>query len=126
MHGLGQKVFAGALDEAGGWTDTNVNSSGSPIALNQGNNAQVNYVLSVDIAGNKTFTISNVAGAQQFRMRFTLTDLWVLTWPANFLMSDARWNAGTKEWTPDDAGDFEAIGTYDGTNWFLVINGPYD
>lgn len=128
MHGLGQKVFAGALDEAGGWTDTNIDSSGPAIVLNQGNNAQVNYVLSVDIDEAKTISITNVTGAQQFRMRFTivnaLTD--ILTWDANFFMSDARWNAVDKEWTPDDAGDYEAVGTYDGTNWFLVINGPYD
>jgi hypothetical protein len=102
------------------------NFGGNPIVLNQGNNQSVVYVPSEDISENKTFQIINVTGAKEFRIRFTLTDLWVLTWPANFFMSDARWNAGTKEWTPDDAGDFEAIGTYDGTNWFLVINGPYD
>lgn len=104
------------------WNRTTVDSSGN-ITMNMGNRQLRQFLASANIAAPKTWILSNTTNSFEFRFRFTLTGLHVQTMPADFKMTDPLFNTATQEWTPLDIGEYEAHGTYDGTNWNLSIVG---
>ena len=121
MNG-GQSVVVSAA----GWRRINVNTANATLPLNMGGKQQVQFVPSAAIAAPKTWVVTNDNNAFEFLFRFTLSGVDAQTLPADFLMTDPLFNPATNVWTPIDAGDYEAHGTYDGTNWYLTIVGLYD
>lgn len=102
-------------------------TSGAAISLDMQSRADVQFISSDNIAASATISMANDSNAFYWSWRFNLTAPGiVLTFPADFYMSDALWNDATKEWTNIDAGDYEAQASYDGTSWVLRIFGPLD
>lgn len=102
-----------------------VDTSGSTITLNIGSQIQRIFTPSANFSGAKTWALSNDSNGLRIEFSFNLTGLGVQTFPSNFVMSDARWNTSTQEWTPLDTGEYLAKATFNGTNWRLTIEGPF-
>lgn len=108
------------------WSRVAVPVAPANLAMNMGSKQQVDFIPSGNITAPKTWVISNETEAYQFNMRFTLTGLDAQTMPVNFQMADPLWNPATNVWTPIDIGTYEALATFDGTNWFLKIIGLFE
>lgn len=122
------RATAGSGGGGGGssaWSRAAVDVSGGTIDLNMAGTQLREFTPSGAITAPKTWQVSNGGSAFQFRFRFTVDDLHVQTL-TGFKMSDARWNAGTEEWTPDDIGEYQAVGHYNGTDWYVEIAGVID
>jgi len=104
------------------WNRAQVNTSGN-ITLDMLNRQLREFNPSAAIAAPKTWILENASKAFEFRYRFTLSGLHVQTMPANFRMTDPMFNTSNQQWTPLDIGEYEAHGTFDGTNWNLTIVG---
>lgn len=106
-----------------------VDTSGATLTLDMDSRAERVFKGSADIGAIKTWALSNSANALCIpSFIFTLTGLYTQTMPANFKMSDARWNAGAKTWTPMDIGQYNAKAYFDGSSWLLTIDqnsGPF-
>ena len=104
------------------WNRTQVSTSGN-ITLDLLNRQLREFTPSAVIAAPKTWALANTNQAFEFRFRFTLTGLHAQTMPSNFRMTDPLFDTVTNIWTPLDVGEYEAHGTFDGTNWNLSIIG---
>lgn len=83
-------------------------------------------VCSPAISANKTVSFANLANAITVQILLEFASLVYVQFPSNVFMSDARWDTGTKRWTPFDTGIYKLKGTFDGTNWtFEEWTGPY-
>lgn len=88
---------------------------------------------SVAITSTKTWSLSNAGNAKRISGEFVISGLTPgasthdQTWPANFTMSDTRWEQnGSKKWTPIDNGTYEFIATTNnGVTWRLEISDVY-
>jgi hypothetical protein len=80
---------------------------------------------SAAITQNSTIVFTNDLNTNEFYFVFEITGgLYTLTMPADVMMSYADFVAGA--WTPPAEGRFVMHGIYDGTNWNVEIQGPYD
>lgn len=98
------------------------------ITLNFANKIRRNFAGATSFATPKTIAHSNDSNAVKYSFHFNITDVAAkLTFPAAYIMSDARWEAANpQEWEPADIGKYKATATYDGTNWWLEISpSPY-
>lgn len=104
-----------------------VDTTAAPIVMDAGGLSEVIFVGSNSIGSPKTWNLINASTTLLIpSMKFTLTTLDIQTFPSNFRMSDARWNAGAHTWTPLDTGTYEFSLSYDETNWTMTcIGGPY-
>jgi hypothetical protein len=106
-----------------------VDTSVATMTLDMNSFAQRIFKGSATITGPKTWALSNITNALNIpSFIFTLSGLHAQTMPSNFKMSDARWNSGTKVWTPLDAGQYNATLVFDGSSWLLTIDqnsGPF-
>jgi hypothetical protein len=106
-----------------------VATAGATLTLDMNSLAERIFKGDATITGPKTLALSNSGNALNIpSFIFTLSGLHALTLPSNFKMSDARWNSGTKVWTPLDAGQYNAKAVFDGTSWLLTIDqnsGPF-
>lgn len=105
-----------------------VNTSGN-IDLDLNGTAQRAFVGSQDINANKTWTISGISSAVTIPFfKFTVGTVGAeQTMPSNVKMVtyDGLWDDVTKKWTPDEEGDYIMSANYDGTTWYMKINGPF-
>lgn len=107
-------------------TEVTTDDSASPVILDMSNTQERLFVGSPAIGGARTIEMANIAGALRFSFFFNLSGLFALTLPSNFILNDARWNNGTKVWTPLDSGNYKMTGVYDGTNWWIdIVGGTY-
>lgn len=106
-----------------------VDTSGATITLNGQNKAKIWFTSSVAIDEPKTWVISNFNFLRDMRLKFTITnaDTDIQTFQAGvkILQTSGLFSESTGEWTPLVAGDYEAIISYDGTNLWVKIEGPY-
>lgn len=106
-----------------------VATAGATLTLDMNDFAERIFKGDSSIAAPKTWALSNSGNALNIpSFIFTLSGLHAQTMPSNFKMSDARWNSGTKVWTPLDAGQYNAKAVFDGTSWLLTIDqnsGPF-
>jgi len=78
------------------------------------------------IGAAKTWSFDNDEIAKEFSLLFELTTLDQQTFPASVIMSDGRWELdGSQIWTPMSVGKYKMVGTWDGANWWIEINGPF-
>lgn len=111
---------------AGSLTSLSVSTASGTVTLNFDTNVVRFFVGSASFATAKTIAFSNDSVALYFSFMFQITDVAaVLTLPSEVIMSDARWNTSSQEWTSFDTGKFRAKGDFDGTNWHVTITGPY-
>jgi hypothetical protein len=103
---------------------TTVSTSVNPIVFDMTSNDRVVFTGLSNIVSNKTWQLSNIG--KEVIIRFHISAGSVQTMPATFKMNDANWDSVGKTWTPPDTGDYEAIATYNGTDWYLKIIGPYN
>jgi hypothetical protein len=100
------------------------------IALDFSGNSEVTFVASVPIGANKTWQLVNNGSANKLYVLFTIAgaapETYAQVFPANFKMNNPNWDKIAKTWTTYQAGDFKATATYDGTNWWMDIEGGYN
>lgn len=105
------------------FTQVSADVTESPIAPNLQNTKQVIIIGSAPIGSPKTWQLVGSDSTLMIIILFNLTGLYAQTFPSNFIMNDVRWNTITKVWTPQDAGNYKAVGIYDGVNWWIDITG---
>lgn len=106
------------------WNRATVTTSGATITLDMVNRQLREFNASANIAAPKTWALANEARGFEFRFRFTISGgLHAQTMPADFKMTTPEFDPATNIWTPADVGEYEAHGTFDGTNWNLSIIG---
>lgn len=99
-------------------------TAGGTITLDFNSLKQRAFYGSATFSTPKTIAVSNATNIISFNFSFTITDVAaVLTMPATFVMSDVNWD-GT-DWTPPNTGNFLMGGYYDGTNYMVIIAGPF-
>lgn len=99
-------------------------TAGGTITLDMDSKVQRIFVGSASFATPKTIAMSNTTNALVFNLFVNVTNLAaVLTVPADWFMSDLQFD-GT-EWTPPETGRYELGGSFDGTNWWVKIQGPF-
>ena len=115
--------FAGG----GGLSVASADTTGATITIDFDESYQRIFFGSASFATPKTIALSNDTNAVKLDFSLNITNVaGVLTFPAEFVMSDVRWDTATQEWTPDQTGIFKGSAFYDGTNWILDISqSPY-
>lgn len=99
-------------------------TAGSSITLDMGSKTQKMFVGSASFASPKTIAMSNTANALLFNFFFEVTNVAaVLTFPGSWISSNTDFD-GT-DWTPPATGKYELGGSYDGTNWYIKVDGPF-
>lgn len=103
-----------------------VDTSINPV-INMANLKERIFLGTVAIAVARTWSFTNFANTIKARVFFTLSVASIQTMPANVFMQNfvGNWDITLKEWTPNATGNYEAEFTYDGTNFYLKIYGPY-
>lgn len=99
-------------------------TSGANINLNMGYTKERFFSSTDPIAAPASVQISRDARTTLFRWKFTMAALVAITFPDDFVMSDALFDDATKEWTPLDLGDYSLTAWWDGTSWTASIVGP--
>jgi hypothetical protein len=98
----------------------------SGIALEFNSRKTRDFITTVNIATPKTVTELNDTAATKFTYTFPISDVaGVLTLPSTYKMNDIRKSGN--DWTPDIVGQFVMEGkrAANGTDWNVVISGPY-
>lgn len=102
------------------------NTTTVPIVIDFLHLDNVRFKGSNTIGAAKTWSFDNDESAKQFSLLFELTTTDQQTFPASVIMSDGRWELdGAKIWTPLSIGKYKMQGTFDGSNWWVEINGPF-
>lgn len=110
---------------SGSLNSTTTSTVGGTITLDMNSQVQRIHVASASISGPKTIAMSNATNALVFAFTIQVTNVAaVLTMPGNWVMSSVNFD-GTA-WTPPSTGFFKFAGTYDGSNWFVNVAGPYN
>lgn len=93
------------------------------IELNFQGQRSLTFVVGENIIGATEFEISNDTNAVYFELIIVVITSSPMTFPSNFLMSDVRWDAGSKEWSPgEDQGTYKGRGTRLGSNWLFDMS----
>lgn len=104
-----------------------VSTSGGTITLDMDSKKQKMFVGSATFSASKTMAISNSTAALTFSFSFEVTDVAAtIVLPSTWLMGDVYWNSATDTWTPPATGKYLMVGSYNGTNWFITIAGPFN
>lgn len=99
-------------------------TAGGTITLDMNSLIQRMHIGSASFAGPKTLAMSNVTNSLLFNFIFEITNVAaILTVPADWLMSDLAFDGTT--WTPPQIGKYELGGSWDGTSWYVKIQGPF-
>lgn len=100
----------------------------SPIIVDMLNVSELMLKGTVAITGIRTWQFVNYTKALRIHsIRFSITGSPVQTMPATLKMRSYQggWDDGAKTWTPPGTGNYEADVTYDGTTWYMKIEGPF-
>lgn len=104
-----------------------VSTASGTITLDFGNETERRYKGSANITAARAWALDNDDNAVLIPSILFQTNAGVVhTFPAEFKMSNALWDSSAKTWTPLDAGRYEGSACFDGTNWWLKIEGPYN
>lgn len=107
-------------------TTRSVSTSGGTLTLNFANIDDTVFYGDASFGSAKEIVLSNDTKAIRFVFTFEVSDVAaVITFPSSFVMSDIRWDSGSKEWTPDGTGLFKAQAIFNGSNWFLEISNVF-
>ncbi len=98
-----------------------INTAPATIVFNMLGEKQVLFVGSPVINANKILQVTGVGTAIELLFIFTLDAVRTITMPANFIMSDVRFDNATKVWTPFYGGKYKARALFDGGDWWLEI-----
>jgi hypothetical protein len=72
----------------------------------------------------KIIALSNAANALLFNFFFEVTNVAaVLTFPGDWLKNATDFDGS--DWTPPSTGKYELAGSWNGTNWYIKIDGPF-
>lgn len=105
-------------------TSVSTSTAGGTITLDMNSQIQRMHVGSASFATPKTIAMSNTTGSLVFNLFIEVTDVAaVLTVPASWIMADIHFDGTT--WTPPETGKYELGGSFDGTNWWVKIQGPF-
>jgi hypothetical protein len=105
-------------------TSASASTAGGTITLDMSSQKMKMFVGSASFATPKTIAMSNTTGSLVFNLFINVTNVAaVLTVPADWFMSDIQFD-GTA-WTPPETGRYELGGSFDGTNWWVKIQGPF-
>jgi hypothetical protein len=100
-------------------------TTGGTITLDLNSQIQRMFVGSATFATGKTIALSNTTNSLVFNFIFEVTNVAAtLTMPGSFLMADT--NFASNVWTPPSTGKFEMGASYNGTNWYVKIIGPFN
>jgi hypothetical protein len=98
------------------------------IVLDFKGGGEVIFTASAPIDGNRTWTLAGNTNASRMEIIFTIggTGDYPQTFPANFKMNDARWDAVNKIWKPYQPGGYIATAIFDGADWWMQVDGVYN
>jgi hypothetical protein len=122
------ELAAGTWEKIGGPVGNVLDTSAAPLVLDLKHNKEAIFVASAAIGVAKTWTLENKTLGQKITILFSISaaaDQDFSTDAFKMEKISGDWNSGTKKWTPPDVGDYEAIATWNGTNWLMKINGPF-
>lgn len=103
---------------------TSASTAGATITIDLNDQRQRMFVGSASFSTAKTIAFSNDGNALVFDVFFEVTNVAaVLTMPASVIMADVNFDGD--DWTPPSTGKYEMGGTWDGTNWWVKIMGPF-
>lgn len=107
-------------------TRVTVSTAAGTIPLNMLSKKIVHMIGSAPIAAPKTWQVSNNSQGMQLVFKFILSGLHIQTMPVDFTMTDARKVPGSSpmQWQPEATGKYQAVATYDGTEWFIEFSEP--
>jgi hypothetical protein len=98
--------------------------AGGTITLDMDSTVQRIHVGSATFATAKIIAMSNTTGSLSFQFIFEVTNVAaVLTVPADWLMITLDFDGA--DWTPPATGKYVMGGSWNGTNWFVNVAGPY-
>lgn len=99
--------------------------AGGTITLDMNSQIQRMHLGSASFSTPKIVALSNTTNSLVFNFFFEVTNVAaVITVPADWLMSSDDFN-GTV-WTPPTTGKYELGGSWNGTNWYVKIAGPFN
>lgn len=105
-------------------TSASTSTAAGTITLDMSSQSMKMFVGSASFATPKTIAMSNTTGSLLFNLFINVTDVAaVITVPADWFMADIQFD-GTA-WTPPETGRYELGGSFDGTNWWIKIQGPF-
>jgi hypothetical protein len=105
-------------------TSNSASTAGGTITLDMNSEKQRMFYGSATFASAKIMALSNTTNALVFNFTFEVTNVAaVLTLPGDWLMSSVD-SDGT-EWTPPSIGKYEIGGSWNGTNWYVKVAGPF-
>lgn len=105
--------------------EVTASTAGATITLDLNSQKQRIFVGSASFSTAKTIAFSNSTNALVFNFTFNVANVaGVVTFPTSVLMADVNFDGD--DWTPPSTGVYEMGGTYDGTNWFVKIVGPFN
>lgn len=84
------------------------------------------FVLSAPIGAAKTWSLSNAGNGQEFKAKFVLSNAGdIQTVPSSWIVNAGIVDNVAHTWTPTDPGTYIADGFFDGTNWYVTMQGPF-
>jgi hypothetical protein len=99
-------------------------TAGGTITLDLDNKLQAMFDGSATFSTAKIIALSNAANALLFNFFFEVTNVAaVLTFPGDWLKNATDFDGS--DWTPPSTGKYELAGSWNGTNWYIKIDGPF-
>lgn len=99
-------------------------TTGGTITLDMNSQISRHHTGSATFATGKVVAMSNVTNSESFRFTFTITSTSaIITVPTDWGFNDMRFN-GT-DWAATATGRYTFIGSWDGTNWNISVDGPF-
>jgi hypothetical protein len=115
------------LDTKESLTSASTSTAGGTVTLDMNSLRQKMFVGSASFATSRTMAFSNTTNALVFNFHFEITAVAAtLVFPSDVVMSDPAWDTATQTWTPVATGQYLMSGTYDGTNWKVIISNPFN
>ncbi|MBS1489698.1 MAG: hypothetical protein JSS93_04160 [Bacteroidetes bacterium] len=99
------------------------------ISLDFFGSAEVTFIELASISANKSWQLVNTTNARKFSVLFAIElappNTCVQTFPENFIMDNPWWDKANKSWTAYQDGFYKATGIFDGSRWWMDIDGAY-
>lgn len=119
------RTSSGRTKKVGGDLDsTSASTAGATITLDMNSQDQRIFVGSATFATGKTMALSNTTNSLVFSFIFEVTNVAAtLGFPTDWLKNSTDFDGST--WTPPSTGKYELAGSWNGTNWYIKIDGPF-